>query len=81
MKQGINISIPNRKLMDKVAKEKQFVYKGRTFKEGDVITLEIFGITKDVKMFFDETKKMLMFQDPYTKVYFNVLGYLNNLKM
>ncbi len=78
---GIKLEIPSDALMKKVAKEKQFEYKGKIFKEGSIITLRLFNKKFNVKLFFDENKKMLMYKDPINNASFNILGYMSNAQI
>lgn len=79
MNKGINLRTPNPKLSNQVAKDGKFIYKGRLFAEGSIVTLKIFGMQFNVKLVYDEEKKMLIFQDPGNGLWFNILGYLDNI--
>jgi hypothetical protein len=75
------LTIPKPELSEKVGKEKQIEYNNVIYKHGSKVSLSFFGKTFQIELFFDENKKMLMFNDPDTKHPFNFLGYIENVQL
>ena len=73
---GFILAIPKDELCQFVADNKSLTFNGMELKEGTLIEMTVFGETDTVKLFFDESKKMLMFKDNRFGCSFNILGYL-----